>query len=155
MPETTSAGGEGQAKRSRTSRPLTDEEVSGLIARNFVAVLATAADGQPYAVPLIYGFQDNAFYAVLSPGRKIRNIEQNPNVCLTVVETAELGKLWKSVVALGTASFVQDEAAVANGLEVIRRQYPGLPVRGGGTAALQGYAMLRIGVQELTGRGNH
>ncbi len=156
MSDTTSAG-EGQAKRSRASRPLTDQEVSDLVARNFIAVLATAAAAQPYGVPLIYGFQDNAFYAVLSPGRKISNIQENPHVCVTIVETKDVGKLWKSVVAMGTASFVEDDLERARALDVIRRQSPGVPVRGaGGTAPLQqGYLMLRVGVQEMTGRGNY
>lgn len=155
MSDTANAGGEGQGKRSRTARPLTDEEVSGVIARNFIGVLSTAADGQPYAVPLIYGFDDGAFFAVLSPGRKVRNIEQNPNVCVTIVETEDMGKRWKSVVATGTASFVDEDAALEKALDAIRRQYPGIPVRSaGGTAALHGFLMLRVSVQELTGRGH-
>ncbi len=147
--------GPGEGKRSRSARPLTDQEVSGVIARNFVAVLATVADEQPYAVPFIYGFEDNAFYAVVAPGRKVENIRQNPNVCITIVETEDLGKRWKSVVATGPAGFVDDEAELARALDVIRRQYPGMPVRSaGGTAALHGYLMMRVGVQELTGRGH-
>jgi nitroimidazol reductase NimA-like FMN-containing flavoprotein (pyridoxamine 5'-phosphate oxidase superfamily) len=154
MAESETAG-QGQGRRSRTARELTEEEVLELIASNYVAVLATIGEGQPYAVPLIYGYEGGAFFSVLSPGRKARNIEQNPHVCLTIVQTWDTGKRWRSVVATGTASWVSDEEQLGPALDAIRRQYPGLPVRSSsGTAALKGFYMLRVDVDELTGRGH-
>jgi nitroimidazol reductase NimA-like FMN-containing flavoprotein (pyridoxamine 5'-phosphate oxidase superfamily) len=150
-------GGEEQAQgaRSRMARPLTDQEVRELIAGNFIGVLATVGDGQPYAIPLIYGYEEGAFYAVLSPGRKVRNIEANSRVCLTIVQTWDNGKRWRSVLATGTAGWIQDEEQLGPALEAIKRQYPGIPVRStGGTAALKGYYMLRVDVEEMTGRGH-
>jgi len=155
MSEPTQAGEQGTPKRSRMSRPLTDEEVAGVIAGNFVAILATVADGQPYAVPIIYGYDDGAFYSVLSPGRKMRNIEQNASVCLTIVQTEDMARRWRSVVATGKASWVEGVLNLGRALNVIRKQYPGNPVRSGaGLGALKGFHMLRVDVEELTGRGH-
>src|SRR5512141_1031699 len=103
MSEASTAGQGPAAPKRRTARDLTPDEVNALIADNFTAVLATVADGQPYAVPFIYGYEEGAFYAVLSPGRKVRNIEQNANVCITIVQTWDGAKRWRSVVATGKA----------------------------------------------------
>lgn len=155
MTEPTPAGEQAPPKRSRLSRPLTDEEVAGVIGGNFVAVMATVADGQPYAVPIIYGYEDRTFYSVLSPGRKVKNLEQNPNVCLTIVQTEDTARRWRSVVATGKASWVEGVLNLGRALNVIRKQYPGNPVRSGaGLGALKGFHMLRVDVEELTGRGH-
>ncbi len=138
----------------RASRPLTKEEVDAVIGGNFVALLATVADGQPYAVPFIYGYEEGRFYGVLSPGRKVKNIEGNPNVCITIVQTEDNARRWRSVVATGKASWVEGVLNLGHALNTIRKQYPGNPVRSApGLSALKGFHMLRVDVEELTGRG--
>lgn len=153
--EVTSGGQEAPGTRSRMSRPLTEDEVNELIGDNFIAVLATVGGEQPYAIPFIYGYEDRAFYAVMSPGRKIRNIMDNPNVCVTIVQTWDKGKRWRSVVATGKAGWVEGMINMAKALNVIRKQYPGVPVRSGaGIASLKGFHVMRVDVEELTGRGH-
>lgn len=86
----------GEAGMQQPSRDATDDEARQIVARNFWGVLSTVGpDGQPYAVPVTYGF-DGAFYAVLRDGRKLENIRANPSVCITVVEVDALDR--KSVV---------------------------------------------------------
>ena len=93
------------------------------------------------------------FYAVLSPGRKIRNIEENSSVCVTIVQTEDNARRWRSVVATGRASWVHGLTNLGHALNVIRHQYPGNPVRSAaGLGALKGFHMLRVDVEELTGR---
>lgn len=149
-----SEGQEPPKASRRASRELTQEEVDGVIADNFVALLATVADGQPYAVPFIYGYDGSTFYGVLSPGRKVRNIERNPNVCVTIVQTEDNARRWRSVVATGKASWVEGVLNLGHALNTIRKQYPGNPVRSApGLSALKGFHMLRVDVETLTGRG--
>ncbi|MBX6362229.1 MAG: pyridoxamine 5'-phosphate oxidase family protein [Gemmatimonadetes bacterium] len=154
-PAASDGGAPAERGGRRAARVLTDAEVAAVVARNFCAILSTAAAGQPYAVPLVYGFEDGAFYAVLSPGRKVRNIEANPRVCVTILEVKDLGKRWRSVVATGVASWVEGEDAICRALDVIRRQYPGAPTRGSvGAAGLGENRLLRVTVTELAGRGH-
>lgn len=154
-PTVSDGGNPPESRARRAARPMTEQEVAAVVARNYCAIFATAADGQPYAVPLVYGFESGAFFAVLSPGRKVRNIEENPRVCVTILEVEDMGKRWRSVVATGTASWVEGEEALRSALDVIRRQYPGAPIRSsGGAPALGGYKMLRVAVAELAGRAN-
>ncbi len=154
MSEEQGTGAEPPKTRGRTARDLTGDEIDALIADNFVATLATVGDGQPYAVPFIYGYEQGIFYGVLSPGRKVRNIEQNPNVCVTIVQTEDNARRWRSVVATGKASWVEGVLNLGHALNTIRKQYPGNPVRSApGLSALKGFHMLRVDVETLTGRG--
>ena len=124
----------------------------GVVARNYIAVLSTLGDGQPYAVPFIYGFADRTFFAILSPGRKARNIEANANVCVTIVERQSPGRPWQSVIATGKAGWVEGVLKLGHALNTIRKQYPGNPVRSApGLSALKGYHVLRVDVEELSG----
>lgn len=134
------------------ARALSSEEALAVVGRNFIGVLSTMGDGQPYAIPFIYGFDDLAFFAILSPGRKARNIESNANVCITIVEQGSAGGEWRSVIATGKASWVEGVLRMGHALNTIRKQYPGNPVRSApGLAALKGFHVLRVDVDELTG----
>ena len=131
------------------------EEIAAIVTRNYWAVLSTIGDAQPYAVPIIYGY-DGAFHAVLRDGRKVRNMETNPHVCLNVVEVQDMAKTWRSVLAIGRASFIETDEEMRAAIEVIRAQYPGLPTRSGATMEglrSQGFRVLRMDVVEMTGRG--
>lgn len=134
------------------ARALVDDEVREVVARNFIGVIATVSDGQPYAVPIIYGYDDDAFFALLAPGRKSRNMEANPQVCLTIVDAGEGGQPWRSVVVTGRASWVEGLVKLGHALNAIRKQYPGNPVRSAPPlTALKGYHMLRLDVESLAG----
>ncbi len=141
--------------RPPAPRELTAEECRALIARNYLAVVATVGAGRPYATPLIYGFADNRFYFVTGAGRKTRNIDEQPGVCITIVETEEHAKKWRSVIAQGEVTWLTDEDAVTEGLAVMRRQYPARSTRSSeGAAALAraGFRMGCIECRELSGR---
>jgi nitroimidazol reductase NimA-like FMN-containing flavoprotein (pyridoxamine 5'-phosphate oxidase superfamily) len=139
-----------------SERALGEDEVRQVVARNFIGVLATVGDDQPYAVPFIYGYDDRAFFALLGQGRKVRNMERNPRVCITIVEADEAGKCWRSVLATGRASRVEGLMKLGHALNTIRKQYPGNPMRSAPPlTALKGYYMLRVDVEELTGMARH
>lgn len=141
--------------RRGAARVLDDDEIRAIVARNFWGVLSTVGpDGQPYAVPIIYGY-DGAFYSVLRDGRKLTNIDANPRVCINVVEIEEMAKRWRSVLAFGTARWIDDDEGMRAAIHVIRAQYPGPPARSGGTTdALrsQGFRVMKLVVDEMTGR---
>lgn len=141
--------------RRGPARELESDEIGAVVTRNYWAVLSTAGADQPYAVPIIYGY-DGAFYAVLRDGRKIRNMEANPHVCLNVVEVQDMARTWRSVLAVGRAAFVETDEEMRVAIDVIRAQYPGLPTRSGATMEglrSQGFRVLRMDVMEMTGRG--
>ena len=141
--------------RPPAPRELSPAECRELIARNYIAVVATVGYGEPYAIPLIYGFESDKFFFVTGDGRKMRNIAAQPRVCITIVETGEQGKNWRSVLAFGDVSWLTDDGAIEHALAVLRRQYPGQATRSSGGPAALARAGFKVGCvtcQEITGR---
>jgi nitroimidazol reductase NimA-like FMN-containing flavoprotein (pyridoxamine 5'-phosphate oxidase superfamily) len=141
--------------RPAAPRRLSPEECRALIARNYLAVVATVGDGEPYAIPLIYGCEGDRFYFVTGAGRKTRNIEAQPVVCITIVETAEHAKKWQSVIASGAVVWVTEEEAVNHALAVMKRQYPARSERssgGAGALARAGFRLGQVTLREVSGR---
>lgn len=142
-------------RKRRGSRDMSAEEIEEILERNYWGVLSTAAEGEPYAIPIIFGRRGDVFYAVVGPGRKVENIQANPRVCLNVVEVEDMARRWRSVVVMGHADWVEDEEGIGTALDVIRQQYPGAPTRsasGAAGLAQMGFRMLAVHGAEITGR---
>jgi uncharacterized protein len=81
---------------------LTAAECADVLARNDLARVACARDGQPYVVPVHYSYDpgDRCLYAFSAVGQKIEWMRQNPRVCVEVEEIADRYH-WTTVVAMG------------------------------------------------------
>lgn len=135
------------------SREMTEEEIQDLLERSWWGNLATAEEDGPYAVPVIYGWDGDHFYIASRAGRKIRNLERNPAVCLTVVEATGLGEPWHSVLVLGDADLVHGFRGHAAAIKALRGQVG----RGGrvtpkDVARMAAAKVIRIVPREITGR---
>ncbi|QPC91636.1 pyridoxamine 5'-phosphate oxidase family protein [Mesorhizobium sp. INR15] len=73
---------------------------SDVLSRNHTARLACAKDGQPYVVPISYGFSGNQIYAFSTVGKKIEWMRANPLVAVEVFE-ADGERGWRTVVVDG------------------------------------------------------
>lgn len=100
----------------RQDRTIDRNEAIHLLAECEHGILATVgADGQPYAVPLSYVYQDERIYFhCATEGHKLDNIRANPAVSFCVVGKTqtlprEFGTEYESAVAFGTASEVEGE----------------------------------------------
>lgn len=88
-------------------RRLERDEIDELLVRKGVGVLAMVDDGQPYAVPVSFGYDSDRMVFPMQWGggygsRKSRAIDANPNVCLTVYEQdTDDEAVWRSVVITG------------------------------------------------------
>jgi nitroimidazol reductase NimA-like FMN-containing flavoprotein (pyridoxamine 5'-phosphate oxidase superfamily) len=79
---------------------LSTPECTALLAKNRLARLACASNGQPYVVPIYYAYADHCLYAFSMPGKKINWMRENPLVSVQVDEHGA-GREWKSVVVDG------------------------------------------------------
>jgi nitroimidazol reductase NimA-like FMN-containing flavoprotein (pyridoxamine 5'-phosphate oxidase superfamily) len=138
-----------EARRPPAPRHLNGPECRALLARNYLAIVATVGEGQPYATPLIYGYQNDQLFFVTGTGRKTRNMDEQPLVCVTVIETEEHAKKWQSVIAYGNVSWLTDEDSVTHALAVMKEQYPGQSTRSSAGAAALTEAGYRVGVVEI------
>ncbi|MGQ0560277.1 MAG: pyridoxamine 5'-phosphate oxidase family protein [Gemmatimonadota bacterium] len=138
---------------SRTSRVLSRQEIEDFLKQGFWGVLATAVNDQPYGVPIIYAYDDDGmFYVANGPGQKLRNLEANPNVTLTVVELEDYGRRWKSVIVYGRVEFLEDLSDKLHAFNALRKQIPRPAARLRDAAKLAAARVLRIVPTEITGR---
>lgn len=100
---------------------IPDEAASLLTESRETAFLATCSDGKPHVAPVWYRYEDGVVELVTT-GRKLANLRENPRVSLAV-QRAEAGIPEWTVTVLGTATVVDDEAATREANRRINRRY--------------------------------
>ena len=96
-----------------------------------VGYLATAsAEGRPLGVVVCYVFDDFVFYSVVDAKpkttrrlRRLKNIEANPRVSLTVNHYEEDWTALRHVIVEGHAILLQSGAERAAAIEMLREKY--------------------------------
>lgn len=98
----------------RKDRMLSDDMMEDILTNGDYGVLSTVnGDGQPYGVPLSYGYDGNSVYFhCATVGTKLQNISNNNLVSFTVVTDVEavpdkFTTYYKSVIAFGTLSKIE------------------------------------------------
>jgi uncharacterized protein len=138
---------------SRTARVLDQTEIEEFLRNGFWGVLATAVNDEPYGVPIIYAYDDDGrIYIANGPGKKISNLEHNPNVTLTVVELEDYGRRWKSAIVYGKVEIVQDLGEKLHAFNALRKQIPRPAARLRDAAKLAAAKVVRIVPSNMTGR---
>ena len=118
----------------RKDKEMTDPDaIASIIGKSTVCRLAMSDDGQPYVIPMSFGYKDGVVYFhSASEGRKIDILRKNPRVCIEFeadcrLKTADTACNWgfsfQSAVAFGVAVFVEDASEKRAALDVIMRQY--------------------------------
>ena len=106
---------------------LDSEGIEHLLSTALVGRIACASPneggGRPYIVPLAYGYDGEAIYALGPLGRKIRIMRQQPLVSFEVDE-AEAEDRWRSVVAEGKYEELTSDEERRHALQVIFRGDP-------------------------------
>jgi uncharacterized protein len=146
----------------RSDRQITDRNaIDGIIMQCTVCRLGMSDNGQPYIVPLSFGYDGRFLYvhAALA-GRKVDILKQNNRVCfefdrLLEVTTADQACNWsmkyESVIGFGVAEMVEDADVKTAALNCIMRQYSS----GDWTfteQALSSTAVYRISIEEISGK---
>ena len=116
----------------RSEKEITGRaQLEDVLRRGRICRLAMCADGEPYVVPLNYGYGDGVlvFHCALE-GRKIDMLRANPRACFEVTADAALVRTQKSwsmdydcVIGWGEVEFVEDDAAKRAALDVLVRHY--------------------------------
>lgn len=100
-------------------RPMSIHEMLKVIHEDKVCHFSTSTRNVPYTVPMYYGYKfenDNltVYFYCDDLGRKLKNMEVNPNVCMNFERTLKctdfkyLDEVYESVIASGIASVVED-----------------------------------------------
>lgn len=118
----------------RKEREITDRAaIDEILGRATICRLGLADDGEPYVVPLCFGYDGEAlFFHSATSGRKIDMIGRNSRVCFEVdvdqeiVEAAEAcgwTMKYRSVIGFGRARFIDDPVEREEGLHTLMRHY--------------------------------
>ena len=121
----------------RTDREITDRaEIDRIIQAAGVCRLALSKDGQPYLVPVSFGYDGEKlyFHSALA-GMKIEYMLANPRVCfemeqdVRVVSNEQLackwGQLYASVIGFGTVRELTSPAERRAAMNQVMRHYSG------------------------------
>ena len=143
---------------------LDERECHEVLAAQRLGIVCTSDDGEPYAVPMYYGFDPETgdVYVGISEGRKTRVLDANPRVSITVTEVGT-GDGWRSVIVSGRAEWVGEGEGRQRAIRVLmahnqkfRKDAPPKPRPEGEIKPQQrnhqGGRMLRIADAKVSGR---
>ena len=98
--------------RSSSRRAMTTAECIRLLRETGWGVLCVAEHtvdaAVPVGVPTAYAFDGERVYLAMSDGRKLRALDGNPHLCLTVTDVRSLDR-WRSVAVIGRPRWLADD----------------------------------------------
>jgi len=146
----------------RKDRQITNEEIEVILINGEYGFLSTiSGNGYPYVVPISYVYCDNSIYFhCATEGEKLNNIRQNNKVSFCVVTDTQVlpekfSTNYKSVVAFGEASEVEDDLKGDILLEILNKYSPQFLVEG--KKYIEGFKnktrVIKIDIQHVAGKG--
>jgi len=149
------ASGAGVATPARAIVPLSGADCRAVLERQRLCVVSVVDDGQPYAVPVFYGFDGHTLYLGVAEGRKTRALDASARVYIVVTEVGR-GDAWRSVAIAGRARTLVDAAERQAAIDVLvahnRRVRASDPARDALPPRRAGGRVLRIEDAVVTGR---
>ncbi len=126
-----------ERKIRRTDRAISESEAKSLLEKGEFGVLSTASsDGQPYGVPINYGYDGNVIYFhCAKEGHKLENLATNSRVSFCVVGKTEIlpekfTTNYESAIVSGTAFELVDDEKHIGLLEIVKKYSPGFITEG-------------------------
>jgi nitroimidazol reductase NimA-like FMN-containing flavoprotein (pyridoxamine 5'-phosphate oxidase superfamily) len=137
-------------------------EIEELIRRAPVCRIGLSDEGQPYVVPMNFGYCDRCIYVHSAPeGRKITILQENNRVCFEVDLDYELlgsekachfSANYSSVIGFGRALLLEDPEEKRRGLNVIMEHYTGSAAHQYSERELGAVAVIKIEIDSVTGK---
>ena len=107
--------------------------IEDIIRKGQVCRLALSENGQPYIVPLCFGYEDNNLYFHSArEGKKLDILRKNNNVCFEIDIDRELVKgkkacdcsmKYQSVIGFGKAELIEDIESKRRAFNIIMQNY--------------------------------
>ncbi len=118
----------------RKDKEIVDEKMMiSIIEKAIVCRVAMCWQGEPYVIPMNFGYQDNYIYLHSArQGRKLDILRNNDKVCIEfdvdveLVQSQEACKTsmkYKSLLIFGKAVILKDIAEKKKGLDIIMHHY--------------------------------
>ena len=118
----------------RKDREITNTEIiREILSTPGICRIVMVDDGEPYLVPLNYGYKDNAIYIHSAPqGKKIEILRKMNRVCFEIEYSSEVLKhdlpcewtsKYRSLIGYGTIEIITDFEKKKQGLDIIMAQF--------------------------------
>ena len=137
------------------------ETIEAIIRSASVCRIGLSDDGQPYVVPVCFGYEDGTLYFHSAPrGRKLDILRKNDAVCcefdvdqeiVRAQDACEWSVRYRSVIAFGRASIIEDVEEKRRALDVIVAHYGGQP-QAYPEATLGRTAVVKVRIETMTGK---
>ena len=137
-------------------------EMEAIIRAAHICHLAMVDDGEPYVVPLNFGFTGNTLYFhCAGAGRKLDILSRNNRVCALFDIDHELvrgeqacnwGMRYRSVICFGTAARVEEQEEKRRALTAIMQQYGGTGEWTFPDTALTATTVFAVTIEQMTGK---
>ena len=147
----------------RNEREITSRaDIDAVIRRCQVCRLGLADGGEPYVVPLCFGYDGGTLYFhAARDGRKLDLMRRNSRVCFEsdiveeIIEASTAcgwGMQFQSVLGTGTASTVEDPEEKRRALALIMTQYAGDRPFTFPEEAIDGTAVFLVKIDSIAGK---
>lgn len=153
-----------QREMRRKDRQVSEERAREIIRTCDYGMLMTASNAaEPYGVPVNHVLEgDTIYFHCALKGRKLDNIQENPQVCMGFVARAEVDQAeyttrYESAVVGGTAAMITDEAEKTKALQLICDRYcPEMAATHAETIrkGLPATGVCRVDIQYISGKAN-
>ncbi len=151
-----------QPMRNQKALVSDQAEMEAILQKALVLRVAMCRDGQPYIVPVSFGFRERRIYFHSGQeGMKMDFLAANDRVCFEVdtdIEMLPADKpcAWsvrcQSVVGFGRAEVLQGEAERLRGLSLIVEHYAGPGEYDFSPAIMDKTAVVCIQIEQMTGK---
>lgn len=143
-------------------KKITDRNIiDSIIKKAKLCRLGFCDEGQPYVLPMSFGYDGNCLYFHGAPaGRKIETLKKNNRVCVEFDVDVEIVKGetacdWdmksQSVVVFGSASFIEDIESKKKALNAIKSQYAASEYEIK-EEVVKKLSVFKVDIEELSGR---
>lgn len=146
----------------RGAQSVPPEECLDILRRGNTAILAVAGDdGYPYAVPLNYLYHEGSvFFHCAKDGHKLDAIRARDKVSLCVIDAdavapEEYATNFRSVIAFGRASILEDDTEKRRALELLTDKYAPHDEEGKQREIAKDFArvcMVEVRLEHITGK---
>ncbi len=91
---------------------LTEAQIENVLMSQSICRFACTDGKMPYIVPVTYAYDGKYIYGQMQPGKKMKILSKNPNVCLQVDILQSMNN-WQSVLVFGKFEALKEKEAKA------------------------------------------
>ncbi len=147
----------------RKDKEIKDKQaLMDILEKADVCRIGLCIDQQPYVVPMNFAYKENSiFLHTADEGKKLDIIERNNNVCFEADEPGAMVKSdiackwtmkYRSIIGFGKAYIIDDIKEKEEALNIIMEKYSGTDKFTYSEQSLKHVTIIRIDIDELTGK---